>query len=62
MFRRLLVGVLTPPSPVAPQLRGLIGIRMEIAEAAFNSPSRASRTASSDDLASLSGGFRWLKL
>jgi|SRR5215813_1221204 len=38
------------------------GICMEIAEAAFHRPSRAGHAAFGDALASLSGGFRWLKL
>jgi hypothetical protein len=41
--------------------REMGSIRMEIAETALQSPSRAGRTASSDALASLSGGFRWFK-
>jgi len=41
---------------------GLVGVRMEIAEAAFHRPSSASRTVSGDALPSLSGSSRWLKL
>ena len=58
-FRWLLEGVLTPQTTATPQLYSLIGVRMEIAEAAFHSPSR---TVSSDALASLSPGFRQLKV
>ena len=62
LFRCLLVGVLTVPASVSPQLRSFIGIRMEIAEAAFRSPSHASRTVFLGALAPLSCGYRWLKL
>jgi len=62
MFRCLLVGLLTVPAPVSPQLCSFIGIRMEIAEAALHSPSRASPAVSGDALTPFLGGFQWLKL
>jgi len=61
-FRWLLEGVLTPQTTATPQLYSLIGVRMEIAEAAFRSPSHASRTVFLCALAPPSGGYRWLKL
>ena len=54
--------LLTPPASLSPQLRGLIGIRMEVAEAALHRPSRARRTTFGDTFASLFIRFRWLKL
>jgi len=53
---------LTPQTTATPQLYSLIGVRMEIAEAAFRSPSHASRTVFLCALAPPSGGYRWLKL
>jgi hypothetical protein len=61
-FRWLLEGVLTPQTTATPRLYSLIGVRMEIAEAAFRSPSHASRTVFLCALAPPSSGYRWLKL
>jgi len=61
-FLWLLEGVVTPQTYAAPQLDSFIGVRMEIAEAAFRSPSRTSRAVFLCALAPLSWGYRWLKL
>jgi len=42
------------PASITSELRSFIGIRMEIAEAAFHSPSRASRTVLRDAFAAMS--------
>jgi len=54
--------VLPPPAPVAPQLRGFIGVRVKIAQTAFHRPRRASRAVFGYALAPLFSGFQWLKL
>jgi hypothetical protein len=58
----LLVGVLALPTPIATLLRGFVGVRVEIAEAAFHRPSRARLAASSNALAMPSCALEWLKL
>src|SRR5215472_2463568 len=61
-FLLLLEGVLTPQTTATPQLHSFIGVRREMAEAAFHRPSRARHTVLLCALAPLSCGYRWLKL
>jgi hypothetical protein len=47
--------------PAAPQPNSSMGVRVKIAEAAFRSPSRASRSVLPCAFCTLSFGYRWLK-